>query len=747
MKLFRRLRKTDYRYYVAIIITIGFAACFLRFPNALGRLIESVRDVGTSFAYYVCDIFEINGGVSATVNDFAKIPFFNFVGHGQAEVLPKEFVAFKASWNRYWQLWCSKDNFGGYMNALSRGLSLFAKILLVLLPLIVALFVYFRIELTKENNDYNEDSKPLAAWKRFSAKIIRPVIKCVKDFFTFLREHSVFVKIWLLLWAFYFNFFTIVLEAIAYYLYFVISFDIKSLYRQVYKLAIDLSAMFGFVPWWAWIILGVFIFDLIRKCIAVSVLLHNEMKNRGFINARPIVFMVCGTMGKKKTTAITDMALSQEVMFRDKAFEKIFENDMKFPHFPWINLELFLRCCMERHLIYNLATCRKVINTLEYFWRYETADIAVSKSISRYLRSCYNWKFTFYKQSLLFDYDFERYGLTYDDKLKTVDIWEVIKNYSQLYFIYVIKSSLILSNYSIRTDDVLSDTGNFPIWNHDFFSRDSRFADSYSRHAHILDFDTLRLGKKMLEDNPNKDNFEFGVVMMTEIGKERGNAVENIDKKKKDETANPKNDGFNSWLKMVRHSATVDNYPFARVITDEQRPESWGADCRDLCDIVYIKESGEQKLAMPWFSLAELLYDFIFSKFVKLYYRYRYSRSDNTLTMYILKNITAKIQKYYASIYNEFGYCALRVQVENGTQDGQITETEYYLANKKIYSKRFATDCFSDYFTEKALRSPVGIDDLIEYVTEKATIEELTAQHSYFITELNNRKEAENEKE
>ena len=745
MKLFRRLRKTDYRYYVAIFITIGFVVCFLRFPNALGRLIESIRDVGTSFAYYVCDIFEINGGVSATVNDFAKIPFFNFVGHGQAEVLPKEFVAFKASWNRYWQLWCSKDNFGGYMNALSRGLSSFAKILLVLLPLIVALFVYFRIELTKENNDYNEDSKPLAAWKRFSAKIIRPVIKCVKDFFTFLREHSVFVKIWLLLWAFYFNFFTIVLEAIAYYLYFVISFDIKSLYRQVYKLAIDLSAMFGFVPWWAWIILGVFIFDLVRKCIAVSVLLHNEMKNRGFINARPIVFMVCGTMGKKKTTAITDMALSQEVMFRDKAFEKIFENDMKFPHFPWINLELFLRGCMERHLIYNLATCRQVINRLEYFWRYETTDVAVGKSISRQLQLRYGLKLD--KRILLFDYDFERYGMTYDDKLKTVHIWEAIKNYSQLYFIYVIKSSLILSNYSIRTDGVLGDKGNFPIWDYDFFSRNSRIADKYSRHAHILDFDTLRLGKKMLEDNPNKDNFEFGVVMMTEIGKERGNAVENIDKKKKDETANPKNDGFNSWLKMVRHSATVDNFPFARVITDEQRPESWGADCRDLCDIVYIKESGEQKLAMPWFSLAELLYDFIFSKFVKLYYRYRYSRSDNTLTMYILKNITAKIQKYYASIYNEFGYCALRVQVENGTQDGQITETEYYLANKKIYSKRFATDCFSDYFTEKALRSPVGIDDLIEYVTEKATIEELTAQHSYFITELNNRKEAENEKE
>ena len=742
MKLFKRLRKTDYRYYIATVITVGFAACFLRFPNALGRLIESLRDVGTSFAYYFCDI---DCDISVTVNDFAKIPFFDFFGHGQNEVLPKEFVAFKASWDRYWQLWCSKDNFGGYMNALSHGLSSFARILLIVLPLIVALLVYFHIELTKENNDYNEDSKPLAAWKRFSAKVIRSVVRWIKDFFTFLRERSAFWKIWLLLWAFYFNFFTVVIELFAYYLYFVVSFDIKTLYRQIYKLAIDLSSMFGFVPLWAWVIFGAFLFDRIRKSIAIQRLNHNEMKNRGFINARPIVYMVCGTMGKKKTTAITDMALSQEVMFRDKAFEKILENDMKFPNFPWINLELFLCRCMERHLIYNLATCRKVMNTVEYFWRYETADAAIGKSVSRQLRLRYGLKWD--RRVLLFDYDFERYGLTYDDKLKIIDVWEVIKNYAQLYFIYVIKSSLILSNYSIRTDGSLNDVGNFPLWDNDFFARDSRFVDSYSRHAHILDFDTLRLGKKMLEDNPNKDNFEFGVIMMTEIGKERGNAVENVDKKKKDETANPKNDGFNSWLKMVRHSATVDNYPFARVITDEQRPESWGADCRDLCDIVYIKESGEQKLAMPCFSLAELLYDFIFSKFAKLYYRYRSSRSDNTLTMYFLKNATAKIQKYYTDIYNRFGYCSLRVQVENGTQDGQITETEYYLANKKIYSKRFATDCFSDYFTEKALRSPVGIDDLIEYVTERATIEELTAQHSYFITELNNRKEAENEKE
>ena len=104
--------------------------------------------------------------------------------------------------------------------------------------------------------------------------------------------------------------------------------------------------------------------------------------------------------------------------------------------------------------------------------------------------------------------------------------------------------------------------------------------------------------------------------------------------------------------------------------------------------------------------------------------------------MYLLKGLTAKVQKYYSGIYNTFGYCALRVQVESGTQDGEIEEKRYFLANKKIYSKRFSTDCFSDFFTYKALRSPVGIDDLPVYGTEKATVPEMKSQHSYFVDNL-----------
>ena len=40
---------------------------------------------------------------------------------------------------------------------------------------------------------------------------------------------------------------------------------------------------------------------------------------------------------------------------------------------------------------------------------------------------------------------------------------------------------------------------------------------------------------------------------------------------------------------MARHPGVVDNYTFVKVFTDEQRPESWGADARDLCTVIDIR--------------------------------------------------------------------------------------------------------------------------------------------------------------
>lgn len=174
------------------------------------------------------------------------------------------------------------------------------------------------------------------------------------------------------------------------------------------------------------------------------------------------------------------------------------------------------------------------------------------------------------------------------------------------------------------------DVGNFPMWDTDFFRRDSRLIDSFSRHSHILDFDCLRLGRKVLENNPLKDSFEFGIVLITEVGKERGNSIELVEKKKNSAETNQKNDLFDSELKMVRHiGATVDNTPFVRIFTDEQRPESWGANARDLCNILNMEQSSELSLSMPFFAFGELLYSIIFEKF-----KDKYRTPESLYTLY-----------------------------------------------------------------------------------------------------------------
>lgn len=729
-KLKEKLKQISKIEYVALLLTMMFLLVSIScFSNAYVRIWESIKDIWSSFILMICKIFSIDVKVNATVTNKSTVPFTPIFN------LPATWAQFKIFWHKYWKLWATGSNVTAYFVAVSNFLVTFCKIvLLVIIPLWVILRILFVILLRKSNNNYNKDSKALINAKKIATKVYIPIKKFIIEFILFIKNNKVFWKIWLIIWAFNFNFVAIIIECLAYYIYFMATLKVSSIYLQFYKLACDLSVMFAYIPLWCWIILGCIFICKLRRKIGYARLQHFENRNCGFINERPIVLMLVGTMGKKKTTVITDIALSQEKMLRDKALELMLKNDLKFPYFPWINLKKSIKYAVKTHQIYNLATARKYVYHLAYLFYFEQSnkDESVSKSIKRHLRRRFNIDY----KNLCFDYDFERYGLTFDDKLKVVDLWQVIETYTQLYFIYIIQSSLIISNYSIRTDNLLADKGNFPMWDTDFFKRDSKQIDLISRHAHTLDFDALRLGRKVIEDNEFKDSFDFGVVNITEVGKERKNNLELQGKKALDEMTNQKNDGFNDWLKMVRHSATVDYFPFVKVITDEQRPESWGADARDLTEIVHIDKSNEQRLAMPFFTITELLYYFIFSKFENLYYQYRFNRSDNTLPMYLLKKITAIIDSYYNGIYNTFGYCKLDFSVENGTQDGQTSKKYYYLMNKKIYSNRFSTDCFSDFFTDKNLKSPVGINDLPEYATEKATFAEMQQQNSYFINNL-----------
>ena len=500
------------------------------------------------------------------------------------------------------------------------------------------------------------------------------------------------------------------IEFIAYYLYFAVSYNITTLYGQICKLVVDLQVVLKHFPWWSLGGVGWILFCRWREKLGTGLLRHNEARNCGFIKELPIVTMICGSMGKKKTTAGTDMGLSQTVMLRQEAFSRLQKTDMKFPFFPWICFEDDIKANMESGRVYNLASIKTWIAEKRKEYDSHHSD-----------------------KVILYGYDGKKYGLYYDDCLKRQYIFEVLETYAKLYFIYVIESSLLVANYSIREDDILLNAGNFPLRSYDFFPKKPA---PHSRYAHILDFDVLRLGKKVIVNNPKAGSFEFGVVVITEVGKERKNNLELTDVKGKSKETNQKNDLFNVWLKMCRHAATVDNYPFIKVITDEQRAESWGADARDLCDILTIVGSGKPKLALPFYTIEDMIACMAFSRFMRLYYDFRYRRGDNTLLVYLLKSVVGWIYKRNERLYNRFGYSVLSIEKERGTQDGKIEKKRYYLADYKIYRDRFSTDCFSDYFNDLALKTKVGLRDYLEYRTSKASVEELKAQNSYFINGL-----------
>ena len=688
---------------VTVIISLAFLALGAVFWQSYVRFGEACRDFGLSVAYYFCELIGIDYSFTPTITEYSDVLQWEIL-------LPSDWDGFTASAKGYFALLIDGENFAGYWATVGNVMLVVAKVIAILLPCVLVLWLVLWRMYRHGNTDHNRDTVPLKVFKRLARWTYQPIKRAVLSYRDYLSEHKAVWVCWIILWVFHLNAASIVMGFFAYYFYFVLSFDVGNLYVQVCKLFIDLQVIFRNFPWWSIVTVCWLLFNRWRKKIALNRLRHFEARNCGFINELPIVSMSCGSMGKKKTTLITDMVLSQEVMFRQKALSILQQNDMKFPYFPWIKFEDELRACMEHGTVHNLASVKTwVALKRSRFVKHRNAE----------------WQ--------LYGYDCKRYGTDFDDALTVNGIFDVLETYAQAYFIYVIQSSLIVANYSIRTDNAILDNGNFPLWLTDFFPETRR---DNSRYAHILDFDVLRLGKKVLENNPKAGSFEFGVVAITEIGKERGNNLELKEVKKGTDEANQKNDLFNSWLKMCRHSATVDNFPFIKVFTDEQRPESWGADARDLCDVIHIVSSGEQRLALPLYTIEEMISEWAFNRFMRLYENFRFRRGDNTLLVHILKSVTAWLWRRNLRIYNRFGYSVLKIEKERGTMDGKTENKKYYLMNAKIYAKRFSTDCFSDYFNDMAKRSKTGLMDYIEYVTEKATVDELKMQNSYFINSL-----------
>lgn len=700
-------KELNYRHYICVVITAVFVVVSaLVFPYAYGRIAEAFRDFGRSIGYWFVKSFGLPAYIAPSVTTLSKMPFTI------SDKFPSSWEDFKVAWDKYWEVFANGENFLSYLNTFqssARGLSI---ALSVFVPVCIAFFVLLYVALNKNVGQYVGDSKPLRVFKRISDKTYVPAKARAIEFKEFVKSHKCYLYIWGVIWAFNFNLFSIAVECAAYYYYFVSSIDVASLYTQFYKLLLDLSVMFKFIPAWGWMVIGCVLFNAFRKYIGYKKLNHHEAKNCGFINERGVFSLIVAPMRSGKTKLSTSMALSMAVSLRRMAYDVILESDLKFPNFPWLAFECSLMKAMDKGSVYNLATVKRFV---------------LSKMMKFYKHP---------QRRYVFGYEFYRYGLEYDNAKYIEKLEDVLVEYAQAYFVFVCQTSLIVSNYSIREDDELVTRGNFPKWNSEFFKIDSKYAEAHSRHSHILDYDIVRLGKKVCDNS--KFAFEFGVLDITEIAKECLNQVEMQGIDKDSDESNPKNDGFVDWVKMCGHNANIAHRCFLKIFSDDQREQNLRAGLREVGEILRVEDVEKDKLAMPGFFLGEILYAIHRAIITKLHITVRYNKENcNFLLYYLLHTLASKIESYYKRIYGIFGYELMSVSIQDGAQENEKRMYKYYISNKKDLSKRYATDCLGDMLSVRALRASVGMDKTPTYKSVRATKDELDLQKSHFIMSIN----------
>lgn len=684
--------------FVFFCLTVIYGVLLCR--TSYQRLWSSFKDLGNSIVYYFL-MFNPDVEFDVSINDISGMNISMF--------LPKDFESFKSVMKLLPGRFFNLDNFLSFMLESSLGMLTFSRVLLVLVMLGISLYVLADMQLNKANGKLFQKTKKL---KSFEEKVYKkrlvPVINYVADYFRFNKGHYYFALIFFV-WLCNLNIMTVIVGASAWFMYFARSFNFFGLYIQAYRLVFDTAVFFSVTLWVIYVPLLYYVFHKWRIRTALKRLRGGEAHNQEFIGKRSLALIITATMGAGKTTLLTDICLSLSLMFRNQALKRMYKYFKYFPNFEWIRLRKYMDLWTKRRVVRNLATIEIQIDKLKR--EFEVHPCKVN----------------------LFFYDYENYRTEYHNGLLKIDIWQAIETYAKLYFIYVMETSLICSNFPIREDYFIINAGNLIKFNGDFFSKP--ITQETTHYSHILPYDTLRMGKALVQDAAYRNSFEFGIIAMTEGGKERGNALENLCVRQTDDECNAKNDYFETRVMMSRHPAVVDNFPFIKFLLDEQRAMTLNASFRELCEVLDIEENTVPKITVPFFYVEYAIYDILNGILGKVNNIYEVTHGNVSLTMYLFRNVLTWIVNPIERIITKFSYHALKIRVGKATSEAR-KEYIYFISDYKIYRDRFSTNTHNCYFRKRAAASPIGIIDYPTYTTTEMNDVELHMQGSLWIEKL-----------
>lgn len=717
-KLTSKILGADLRLYILlcalfISLTLGTTV----FDRSLLRLLSALEDLCTSLLYW----FRFCYGELISIFFGIELPevsplFLSFPRLDFEEMLNIDLIGLTARIERFkeafpymlpdYQQWLYNFLFYGLLTATN-----------LLTCLFLLGFLCYRALFSEKDTPAGSISSPARLYFKLIEKLVRPTKSFFDSLIDYSKAHSRLSLAIFLIWLINLNVLTVAVEFLAFYYYFICTWDLTALTLGLSYLALDTIVIFLSLPAAYWVAVLGRIYYRICEEQGLETLKQMEKENCNYLRTLDVICLIVGEPGTGKTTLLVDMFLSWINVFKDENLKTIFKYECYFPSFPWASFREDIYARIESGELYCLPLIEDYVTTLMDF--YEITE----------------------DNGFIYGYRDDIYKTTVNVGNRKISLSEALKEYGKAFALYS-NENLGISNLPIRTDGEFDDSPFFKIWNGNFFEE-----KKVSRLTHILNQDMLRHGVKMDPASAEIGTLGPSIIGWTEISKDLGNQLTNSGYKAEAPTCNPKNEKSIHSFMFARHvNALVDNFPYIRFITDDQRAANVAASAVGLMCVVNISEKSEPKIAIPGFGLYLDAESFISENFNKLSHKRENVRGDVTLSWLIIKQTVSCFSLPAQRMRNRFGYEELTLlrQAGNafsgneGAQNtaGQATDHIYYKMYWKNYSDRFISDSHASAYAEAQKRAGIGIKDIPTYKDLRMSPDELEYQRSRLGSEL-----------
>ena len=243
----------------------------------------------------------------------------------------------------------------------------------------------------------------------------------------------------------------------------------------------------------------------------------------------------------------------------------------------------------------------------------------------------------------------------------------------------------------------------------------------------------LRLGVKMLEDNPKARGMILGSFGITELDKEWKNMEQLKEVKASAPECNQKNDLHNTTLMTMRQQGIIDYKIYVRLFGDMQRAESWGAAGRELGEILKITDKEEYSPALPILSpywICKPIFSLYKGLWRRFHDKYVVNRCDGTLFAHLFNNLTSVMNNHYDKVEGLYGRRRCKIDIMAGSMEGEVRKGVWIDLKKKQESDRYLSGCLQSLY-EPTVPNEMHIDDYESYDDLLLRVEQALKQNSF----------------